>query len=399
MRGSPQRATLKRRQPRASIGSAERWARREHHLPRQPVAGDVGGADAVGQVSPQIDAGARLDPGDEAVRAQVLQRPPHGVGELSAQAVEMAPISAFRQHAMQNMGPRRAVAHGRRQLEIDKLRDPVLPRGDIAAAHRRADSLGRAADLHDPAQAVERGEPRRRLGLEVGERVVLEDENVVLLGQSQHPMDGRRRGRRPGRVLHATAGQIETRATLGEQALELGDVGSVGRHRDGDALSAIGAQERMEIEVAGIVDDHRVVWTEEKATDKIERLRAGIGDDNLIGIRQHGSLGEADGEQLPQRRVAERLVILAPALRIVARREAQRPLDAEIEHPGIGQPTCARTEEIGRTDHSVPIDPRRVDRGLRRWVGGGERKRSDGAGDEESEPRRATTAPSAASRS
>ena len=271
---------------------------------------------------------------------------------------------------MQNVGPRRAIAHGRRQLEIDKLRDPVLPRGDIAAAHRGADSLGRAADLHDPAQAVERGEPRRRLGLEVCERVVLEDENVVLLGQSQHPMDGRRRGRHPCWVLQASAGEIETRTMFGEHTLKLGDVGAVGGHRDGDALSAIGAQERMEIEIAGIVDDHRVVRTEEKAADKIERLRAGIRHDNLIRIRQHGALGEAHGEQPPQRRIAERLVILAPAFRILARGEAQRPLDAEIEHPGIGQPACARTEEIGRTDHSVPIDPRRVDGGLRRRVGG-----------------------------
>ena len=163
--------------------------------------------------------------------AKALQRPPHGIGEFSAQTVEMTPISAFRQHAMQNVGSGRTVAHGRRQLEIDKLRDPVLPRGDVAAAHRGADSLGRAADLHDPAQAVERGEPRRRFGLEVCERIVLEDEDVVLLGQSQHPMDGRRRGRHPCRVLQASAGQIETRTMLGEHALKLGDVGAVGGHR------------------------------------------------------------------------------------------------------------------------------------------------------------------------
>ena len=84
----------------------------------------------------------------------------------------------------------------------------------------------------------------------------------------------------------------------------------------------------------------------------------------------HGALGEAHGEQTPQGRIAERLVILAPALRILARGQAQRPLDAKIEHPGIGQPACARTEKIGRADHRVPVDPGRVDRGLRRRVGG-----------------------------
>ena len=131
---------------------------------------------------------------------------------------------------MQNVGASRAVAHGRRELQVDELRDPVLPRGDIAAAHGSADRLGRAADLHHPAQAVERREPRRRLGLEVCERVVLEDENVVLLGESKHPMDRRRRGRHPGRVLQASAGEIETRTMFGEHALELADVGAVGGH-------------------------------------------------------------------------------------------------------------------------------------------------------------------------
>ena len=61
---------------------------------------------------------------------------------------------------------------------------------------------------------------------------------------------------------------------LGEQALKLRDVGAVGGHRDGEASGAIGAQERMKVEIAGIVENHRVVWTEEEATDKIERLRA-----------------------------------------------------------------------------------------------------------------------------
>ena len=59
---------------------------------------------------------------------------------------------------------------------------------------------------------------------------------------------------------------------FGEHALELGHVGAVGGHGHGDAPGAIGAQKRVEIEIAGIVDDHGVVWTEQKAADEIERL-------------------------------------------------------------------------------------------------------------------------------
>ena len=80
----------------------------------------------------------------------------------------------------------------------------------------------------------------------------------------------------------------------------------------------------MEIEVAGIVDDHRVVRIEEKAADEIERLRAEIGHDDLVGIRQRCALGEAHREQPPQRGMAERLVVLAPPLWILARGKAQR---------------------------------------------------------------------------
>ena len=122
---------------------------------------------------------------------------------------------------------------------------------------------------------------------------------------------------------------------LGEHALKLRHVGTFGGHRDGDAPGAIGAQERVEIEVAGVVDDDGVVGTEEKAADEIERLRAGIRHDNLIEIGQHGALSQAHREQPPQRGIAERLVILAPAFRIFARGQAQRPLNPEIEHPGI----------------------------------------------------------------
>src|SRR3984957_10253131 len=51
------------------VGGAEGWAGREHHLPRQSVAGDGGGADAVWQARPHTKAPAPLETGDEAVAA------------------------------------------------------------------------------------------------------------------------------------------------------------------------------------------------------------------------------------------------------------------------------------------------------------------------------------------
>ena len=100
----------------------------------------------------------------------------------------MPAVSALRQNAMQDRGARRAIAHGRRELEVDDLRDPTWARGNVTAAQGGADRFGGAANLNDPTQAVERGEPRCRLGLEVGERVVLQNKNVVLFGQSEDAM-------------------------------------------------------------------------------------------------------------------------------------------------------------------------------------------------------------------
>ncbi len=166
--------------------------------------------------------------GDEAVRAHGLQRSPHRVGELSPKPVEMAPVAAFRQNAMQDRRPCRAVAHGRRKLEVDDLRDPIRTRCDVAAAQGGADRLGGAAHLHNTAKAVERGKPGRRLRFEIRERVVFEDHDVVLLGQSEHPVNDSGRGNRARRIVQAAGGEIETRPMLSEQALKLGDIGAFG---------------------------------------------------------------------------------------------------------------------------------------------------------------------------
>ena len=139
---------------------------------------------------------------------------------------------------------------------------------------------------------------------------------------------------------------------LGEEARERGDVRAVGSHRNGERLRPTGSQERMEVEIAGVVDHYRVAGVEQEAADEVERLRTGIGDDDLVGIDQHGPFGEPHREEPAQRREAERLVVLSPPLRVVARREPQGPLDAEVEHPGIGQPAGARAEEVRQPQSS-----------------------------------------------
>jgi hypothetical protein len=140
------------------------------------------------------------------VPAQIAEREPHRVGRSAAQGVEMATVVALGEDAVDHGGAGRAVAHADGKLQIDERRDPVGARRDIAATRRRPDRLGGAADLHDASQAVESCEPDRRILLEIAERVVFEDKDVVVFGEPQDAMGFRRRQRSAGRVLQAGVG-------------------------------------------------------------------------------------------------------------------------------------------------------------------------------------------------
>ena len=186
---------------------------------------------------------------------------------------------------------------------------------------------------------------------------------------------------------------------LGEEALKRVDVGAVGGHRDGDAPHAIGAQERMEIEIAGIVDDHRVAGLSRKRQTRSSACEQESVTTIWSGSAKHGALGEAHGEQAAQRRVAERLVILAPALGSsrAARRSARWTPRSSTQELG-SQPAP------GQRKSGAPIIAcRLIQDGSIAGSGGGSALQSVSGraapATKKPEPRRATTAPSAASRS
>ena len=101
---------------------------------------------------------------------------------------------------------------------------------------------------------------------------------------------------------------------------------------------------------------------EQKAADKIERLRAGIRHDNLIGIRQHGA-SESRTETAAATAHSRAARRTAPALRILAGEDAT-PAGRQGRAPRNRAASRRQDEEIGRADHGVPIDRRRVYRGF-----------------------------------
>src|SRR4029077_7116776 len=104
----------------------------------------------VGQTAPQIEAAARVDPGNEAEWRQTIDRLLPGARQTLTHLIHVLAIAAARQDARDQFSCDRArTAETGGDLEIDQSVDPVGPGRDIAAAHRGGERLGKAADPDD----------------------------------------------------------------------------------------------------------------------------------------------------------------------------------------------------------------------------------------------------------
>ena len=107
-------------------------------------------------------------------------------------------------------------------------------RGEVADAEPRAERLGEAADVDDAVELVELGDAVGAARVQVGEDVVLDDVEVVRLGEPQHPerVGGAERG--AGRVVQHRVGHEELRLVLLRERLEALDVEPVAAARHAD---------------------------------------------------------------------------------------------------------------------------------------------------------------------
>jgi hypothetical protein len=65
-------------------------------------------------------------------------------------------------------------------------------------------------------------------------------------------------------------------------------------------------QQGVEIEIAGIIDQHRVARFDQQPAEQVDRLDAGFGQDDVFRRGLDAAIGHAPGDQLTQRRQAER---------------------------------------------------------------------------------------------
>ena len=261
----------------------------------------------------------------------------------------------------QQLGRKRAPTEGRGQFQIDERVDPCRARRDVAATDRGRERLREAADLDDPLQPVEGGQPRGRTILEIGENVVLDDQQVMRLGQPQDAVTGDGRDHRAGRIVRAGVGDVEPWPVLLERGFEGVEVGSVRGTRHTDGLDPVGAEEREEVEVARIVDQHLAAGLEQKPADEVERLGPALGQHDLVRMRLDATVGHPHGQQVAQLGQTQRRAILGqPRLR-QPRQAAQRAPDLLLRHPAARQPATARVDADAPAVERLPGDPQRVD--------------------------------------
>ncbi|MNF16499.1 hypothetical protein D3C80_2195400 [compost metagenome] len=60
----------------------------------------------------------------------------------------------------------------------------------------------------------------------------------------------------------------------------------------------MGAQQSMEIEIAGVVDHDRIAWLNQEAAEQIDRLRPGFRQDDLVGRCLDAVLAETPRQKL-----------------------------------------------------------------------------------------------------
>ncbi len=190
----------------------------------QGAAGQIRRIVCLGQAAPGEHAGPLLHPWRDAECGKPLRRLAHGMGKLRAHRFHVPAVAAVLQQGQHQLAREPAAAEGGGDPEIGQPLDPVARRGDEAAAHRRRQRLGKAADVDDAAQSVERGQPRGGRVLEIGEDVVLDDRQSGLVGKLQQPVGDDGRQHRAGRIVQGGICDVEPRPVFGEGLREQAEI-------------------------------------------------------------------------------------------------------------------------------------------------------------------------------
>jgi hypothetical protein len=259
----------------------------------------------------------------------------------------MLAIAAIAQNAEHQLRRRRAgAAKVRCNLQVDQTFNVVRARSDIAATDGSGDRLRKAADPDHPGEAVEGSKSGRWIGFKFGEDVILHDDQIVCRRYDKQLMGGLKRQSRAGRIMQGGVGEIHPRTMSREHLGEYGRIGACGRKGNTDQFHSMDAQQSLEIEVAGIIDQNRVARLKHIAANKINRLRAGGREKDLIGTCLNSFIGKLTRKQSAQGEQAAWVAVFGQSRCIVSGKAADRAAHGNGRHPVSWKPTAARFQQV-----------------------------------------------------
>jgi hypothetical protein len=148
---------------------------------------------------------------------------------------------------------------------------------------------------------LEAGETHGVAPLQVPVDVVLQDHEIVAIGELEHARRDFGAHARTRRVVRDGIEDEQLRPLARQQAFERGNVRTVGPARHADNARAECREAREHHEPCRVLDEHQVPRREEAARDEIDGLGgAGTGHD-LLGRHHDARLAEPRAQRLAQR--------------------------------------------------------------------------------------------------
>mmetsp|Transcript_5512 Transcript_5512/g.13250 ORF Transcript_5512/g.13250 Transcript_5512/m.13250 type:complete len:355 (+) Transcript_5512:2429-3493(+) len=227
-----------------------------------------------------------------------------GNGQALAQALCMAAQPPLFEAQCDGALQHRRAGQAIEQLGVGQRPQSLGRRGQIADAPGRCQHLGEAADIGHPLHPVERGQARLVLWREKAIAVVLDDEEVVRIRQTQQPVCRCQVQAVAGRVVQHRHGQIGPGLMCRRQRCEGVEVGAPGAARHRQQPDAGLAQAGEHHGPARVVHQHGVARLQLRADDQVERVGGAVGRQDVVWAGVNAEVGQTLAQGFAQAQVA-----------------------------------------------------------------------------------------------
>ena len=137
---------------------------------------------------------------------------------------------------------------------------------------------------------------------------------------------------------------------------------SDGRVGHADDLDLMRAQQRLKVEIAGVVNEYRIARAQQEAADQIDGLRSRIGEQDLVGTCRDPFICEMAREEPAQGRRAARAAVIRQHGIVGTGESADCTANRSVRHPVGGKPPASGLQHLGARVERLPRHPEGVDR-------------------------------------